>query len=178
MSSYSNSQAPSVFSNWNSGFNLSWLNPQKDREKDRVREDIETNTISEQANEIVIAPNGKVIETPQEETQSAKAEEVGDLFKRKNGLFFEELAGTWLTYRHDWGEKKGQWILHLQWQEISPNSRIFVSIAEGSPTGEKIIGKARFSLHNVAPSDGSVSIWVDIQWDEPLRLYADYLVIA
>jgi hypothetical protein len=178
MPSYSNSQPASIFANWSNSLNLGWLNPQTSQDAARVERKTEKNDIARSTNEIVLTPNDNKISLPSEETQSVNAGEVCDLFKRKNGVFFEELAGTWLTYRHDWGEQKGQCILHLKWSEISPNARIFVSIAEGSPTGEKIIGKAKFSLHNVVPSDGIVSIWVDIQWDEPLRLYADYLVIS
>jgi hypothetical protein len=157
--------SPSISFNWNNGLTLNWANSPKNQPMPATTHQ-EIITISQDS-----------IDSLQEDTQIIDRQAIGDLFKRKNGLFFEELAGTWFTYRHDWGEKKGQWLLHLNWEEIEPNSRIFVTIAEGSPTGEKIIGRAKFSLHNVVPSKGTISIWVDIQWHEPLCLHADYLVI-
>jgi hypothetical protein len=84
------------------------------------------------------------------------------------------------TYRHDWGNKHGQWKLNLAWGSVNRRSRVFVAIAEGAPGGPdggKFIGGARYTLHNVAPHDGGVDIWVNIEWGSDRRIYVDYLVI-
>lgn len=92
----------------------------------------------------------------------------------------QDLAGTGFTYRHDWGNFRGSWKLNLNWGAINPRSRVFVAIAEGAPGGPdggKFIGAAKYTLHNVAPRNGGVDIWVDINWGSDIRLYVDYLVI-
>ncbi|MFH7023931.1 MAG: hypothetical protein ACHBN1_00615 [Heteroscytonema crispum UTEX LB 1556] len=111
------------------------------------------------------------------ETQEVNAEEVRQLFQRPEGISTQELFGTGFTYRHDWGDRNGQWRLNLNWSAVNPNSRVFVAIGEGAPGGGKFIGNAKFTLHNVAPHDNGVGIWVNIEWGEPIRLYVDYLVI-
>jgi hypothetical protein len=91
-----------------------------------------------------------------------------------------ELSGTGFTYRQDWGSLRGQWRLQLDWADVGPRSQVFVSIGEGAGTGPddgKFIGAARYTLHNVAPRAGGVDIWVNIEWDSDIRLYADYLVV-
>jgi hypothetical protein len=115
-----------------------------------------------------------------EETQEVKEEEVRELFKTREGITPQELSGTGVTYRHDWGDRNGQWILTLNWSTVTANSRVFVAIAEGAPGGPasgKFIGSARYTLYNVAPTNGAVSIWVNIEWSSPIRLYVDYLTI-
>jgi hypothetical protein len=89
----------------------------------------------------------------------------------------EELIGTGFTYRHDWGNLNNQNILNLQWGAINRNSRVFVAIGEGDANGGKVIGAARYTLYNVAPNDGVISIWVNIEWSYPIRLYVDYFVV-
>jgi hypothetical protein len=113
-----------------------------------------------------------------EETQEVKEQEVRQIFKTLEGVEPQELIGTGFTYRHDWGDRNGQWILTLEpWSVITNNTRVFVAIGEGAAGGGKFIGAARYTLHNVAPSNGRVSIWVNIEWSSPIRLYVDYLII-
>jgi len=111
------------------------------------------------------------------ETQSVKENEVHALFGQPGGVSAEALAGTGFTYRHDWGDYHGWWKLNLSWGAITKNSRVFVAIGEGAPGGGKFLGAAKYLLYNVAPHDGGVSIWVYIDWNSPIRLYVDYLVI-
>ena len=90
------------------------------------------------------------------------------------------LSGTGFTYRHNWGLRRGQWILRLNWGSVSPQSRVFVSIGEGAaggPDAGKFIGSARYTVHNVAPRAGGVDIWVNVEWSADILLYADYLVV-
>ena len=91
-----------------------------------------------------------------------------------------ELSGTGFSYRHDWGLRRGQWTLRLNWGAVNPRSRILVSIGEGAaggPDNGKFVGGARCTLHNVAPRAGGVDIWVNIEWGSDILLYADYLVV-
>ncbi|MFC5460294.1 hypothetical protein [Massilia niabensis] len=91
-----------------------------------------------------------------------------------------ELSGTGVTYRHDWGLRRGDWVLRLNWGDINPRSQVFVSIGEGAPGGAdagKFIGTARYTVHNVAPRAGGVDIRVNIEWEADISLYADYLVM-
>ncbi|MFC5477715.1 hypothetical protein [Massilia suwonensis] len=91
-----------------------------------------------------------------------------------------ELSGTGFTYRHDWGPLHGQWILRLDWPDLGPRSQVFVSVGEGAaggPDAGKFVGSARYTVHNVAPRAGGVDIWVNIEWESDIPLYADYLVV-
>jgi len=90
------------------------------------------------------------------------------------------LSGTGFTYRHNWGRRRGQWTLRLNWSAVNPRSRVLVAIGEGAPGGPgsgKFIGSARYTVHNVAPRNGGVDIRVNIEWGSDILLYADYLVI-
>ncbi|MEG4856915.1 hypothetical protein QUB75_04070 [Microcoleus sp. K1-B6] len=115
-----------------------------------------------------------------QESQEANLEEVRQLGAPQDGASPAILFGNGYAYRHDWGFKKGQHILPLNWGLITPNSLVFVAIGEGvSPntTAGKKIGEARYTLHNVSPQNGVVKIWVNIEWEHSLiRLYADYFV--
>ncbi|MEW5926237.1 MAG: hypothetical protein AB1941_02000 [Gemmatimonadota bacterium] len=91
-----------------------------------------------------------------------------------------ELSGTGLSYRHNWGPRRGQWTLRLNWSAVTPQSHVFVSIGEGAgggPDAGKFIGAARYTLHNVAPRAGGVDIVVNVEWGSDILLYADYLVV-
>ena len=109
-------------------------------------------------------------ETRQEDRQQAVQEAVQPLFgaAQAQGLPQPALTGTGFTYRHDWGARRGQWVLRLNWGDVGPGSQVFVSIAEGvapGPDAGKFIGAARYSVYNVAPRAGGVDIWVNVEWD-------------
>lgn len=96
------------------------------------------------------------------------------------GSIAPALSGNGFTYRHDWGLRRGQWVLRLNWDQIGARSQVFVAIGEGAPGGPdagKFIGSARYTLHNVAPRAGGVDIWVDIAWSADIPLYVDYLIV-
>lgn len=91
-----------------------------------------------------------------------------------------ELSGTGFSYRHNWGGRRGQWTLRLNWSAVTARSRIIVSIGEGAaggPDAGKFLGSARYTLHNVAPRAGGVDIWVNIEWSSDILLYVDYMVV-
>lgn len=90
------------------------------------------------------------------------------------------LSGTGVSYRHDWGRRRGQQILRLNWAVVNRRSHVFVSIGEGvagGPDSGKFVGSARYTLHNVAPREGGVDIWVNIEWGSDIPIYVDYLVV-
>jgi hypothetical protein len=115
-----------------------------------------------------------------QENQDAKLEEVGQLGMSQEGASPAALPSTCYYYRSNWGLKNGQNILTLNWGIITPKSLVFVAIGEGVPPGPnngKKIGQARYTLHNVAPGNGVISILVTIDWPNPIPLYVDYFVI-
>jgi len=114
-----------------------------------------------------------------QKNQEANLEEVRQLGMSQEGASAAAFFGNGYRYRHDWGNLNGQHILPLNWGLITPNSLVFVAIGEGvppAPAAGKFIGAARYTVHNVAPSNGVVSIWVNIEWGSPIRLYVDYFV--
>jgi hypothetical protein len=113
-----------------------------------------------------------------EDTQEVQQADVQPTFGASSPE--PELSGTGFTYRHDWGVRRGQWKLRLNWGAVNPRSRVFVAIGEGAgpgPDNGKFLGDARYTLHNVAPRAGGVDIWVNIQWNSNIRIYVDYLVV-
>lgn len=91
-----------------------------------------------------------------------------------------ELTGTGFTYRHNWGARRGQWTLRLNWGAVNARSRVLVSVGEGTaggPDAGKFVGAARYTVHNVAPRAGGVDIWVNIEWSSDILLFVDYLVV-
>lgn len=111
--------------------------------------------------------------------QSAVADEAS-IVQFMQGVSPQDLAGRGFTYRHDWGDRNGSWKLFLNWSAINARSRVFVAISEGAaggPDAGKFIGAAKYTLFNVAPTNGGVDIWLHIDWSSPIRLYADYLVV-
>jgi hypothetical protein len=86
------------------------------------------------------------------------------------------------VYRHSWGRWNGVVTLNLgNWPEVKPDSLMFVSAGEGKvdgdPTAGKVMGDARFTVNNVVPEDGNVIVRVTIDWEEPLVLFVDYLLV-
>jgi hypothetical protein len=117
-------------------------------------------------------------ELMQELKQQARQAAVRPLFGTAQPQ--PELSGTGFTYRHDWGGLRGQWLLRLDWPDVNPRSQVFVSIGEGAaggPDAGKFLGAARYTVHNVAPRTGGVDIWVNIESESDIALYADYLVV-
>ena len=114
-----------------------------------------------------------------QENQEANLEEVGQLGMSQDEVSPAAFFGNGYRYRHDWSNLKGQQILPLNWGLITPNSLVFVAIGEGAvggPAAGKFIGNARYTVHNVAPQNGLVKVWVNIEWPNPIRLYVDYFV--
>jgi hypothetical protein len=101
----------------------------------------------------------------QEESNELTAEQIQDA--RAAGL----LPPGMLAFRHNWGFRRGQWVLNLTSPLFKRGSLVFVSIGEG--VDGKFIGAARYTVHNVAPNDGVISIWLNIEWGSPISISAD-----
>jgi hypothetical protein len=113
-----------------------------------------------------------------EETQEVNEKEVRSFGAAAGtGVRPSDLSGTGFTYRHDWGDRNHGQRLTLNWNVITNESRVFVAIGEGGAGGGKHFGSAKYTLFNVVPTNGSVGIWLDIDWNSPIRLSVDYLVI-
>ncbi|WP_137938147.1 hypothetical protein [Chitinivorax sp. B] len=87
------------------------------------------------------------------------------------------LLASFYTERIDWGNKNGWWILTLYDWRITANSRVYVSFSEADGGGNRFIGSAVYTIHNVAPRNGAVSIRVFVNWGSPLHTVVDYLVV-
>lgn len=112
------------------------------------------------------------------ETQDVKEQEVQALLHTGPATVLKELSGTGFTYRHDWGNRRGQWRLNLNWWAVNCKSKVFVSASEfGGGKQCSFIGDVRYTVHNVATFNGGVSVRVNIEWDSPIRVRLDYLVI-
>lgn len=116
---------------------------------------------------------------PYSETSAAvKDKNVRGLLKSSAAAVAEDLSGTGFTYRHDWGNKRGQWKLTLNWGAVTRNSRVFVSTSEfGGGAQVPFVGAARYTVHNVAPFDGGVVVWINIEWGSDIRVQLSYLVV-
>ena len=126
------------------------------------------------------APRPSANGFPPEETADVIEANVRPLPGVEGGLEARALVGNGFTYRHDWGDRNGQHKLNLNWGAVDSRSRVFVAIGEGAaggPDAGKFLGAARYTLYNVAPQNGRVSIWVNIEWNSPIRLYVDYFVV-
>jgi hypothetical protein len=70
-------------------------------------------------------------------------------------------------------------ILNLTWSGvINLNTRIFVSATEfNRANGEALVGSANYTVFNVAPYNGGVRVWVNINWSSDIPIRLDYLII-
>lgn len=91
-----------------------------------------------------------------------------------------------LTYRYYWGRKHGTWNLKFNWDAIRYDSYVVVTASEGTPpdvsiggeVGQRFVGNAAFTIHNVAPHDGGVTIKLTIDWESDLDTYVDYILMT
>src|SRR5689334_8561298 len=114
-------------------------------------------------------------------TKTLKDEDVKVLFgsgSASGAASPKSLAGDGFTFRVDWGNKHGHWNLRLNSDAITKDSRVFCSASEFTGGDQSdFIGGARYTVHNIAPQDGHVDIWLEIDWNSDLRVHVDYLVV-
>ena len=135
--------------------------------------------------QVLSAGNGvQTVPKPTESSAGAPYQEVtghaGQGASGANATPQPALSGTGFTYRHNWGPRRGQWVLRLNMANVHPRSHVFVSIGEGvagGPDAGMFLGAARYTVHNVVPRAGGVDIWVNVEWNSDILLYADYLVV-
>jgi hypothetical protein len=90
------------------------------------------------------------------------------------------------AYRHRFPIARRGWCrLNLAWDDITCKSIVFASASE-YPADERTIpedylcnhyGDARYTIHNITTYDGGVSVRLHVDWDSPLGISVDYLVI-
>ena len=110
--------------------------------------------------------------------QQVDQSQIKSLLPAGSDVSAENLTGNGFTYRHDWGNHKGQKNYTLNWGAVTANSRAFVSATEfGGGANEGFIGAARYTVHNVATRNGAIIVKVNIEHDNPIRLRIDYFVV-
>jgi len=66
---------------------------------------------------------------------------------------------------------------------VDRHSMVLASITElaaapGNPFDYPFIGSAPMEVHNISPrDDGIVSLWIHVEWDHPLQLRLNLLVV-
>jgi hypothetical protein len=82
-------------------------------------------------------------------------------------------VGSLLKHRQYWGKFHGQRLLTLNWAGFSSLQQVYVSSHEGF-----FIGAARYTVHNVAPRNGAIDVWVNVEWGSDINVYVDYLIVG
>ena len=67
--------------------------------------------------------------------------------------------------------------LKISWPGLTPRHRVFASITEVGAQDVPWLGDARMSVYNVVPQHDYVVVWVDVAWDNPLRVFIDLLTV-
>ena len=87
-----------------------------------------------------------------------------------------------IVYQHDCsGRYYGNRIINLEWDDIREESIVFASASEYEADTRNgyqrsFIGSAKYTIHNIAPYDGGVKLWLEIHWDSPLPVRLNFLV--
>jgi hypothetical protein len=68
--------------------------------------------------------------------------------------------------------------INCAWDKINANSHVFLAISEFAPgnPGDRFIGDAQMTIHNIAPHAGGVTAEVDVNWPSNLNVRLDVLV--
>ncbi len=72
----------------------------------------------------------------------------------------------------------GQVKLTINDANITADSRVVAAPCEYAtdPRLNRFIGSAQMSIGNVAPTNGSVTVWLTVNWGSPLNVRIDYFV--
>ncbi len=76
-------------------------------------------------------------------------------------------------------------ILRINWPPIHSTSIVLISasqcrtdaIQRFTPIFERFIGDAAITVRNIAPQDGFVDFWIYVDWDKPLDVAVDLVVL-
>ncbi len=86
------------------------------------------------------------------------------------------LTGAALRYS-GWESRHGWQTYDFNWSAIRANSHVFVSVSEVTNNGDRFLGLAHYTVHNIAPHDGRVEFVLFIDWGSNVRVSTDILVI-
>lgn len=86
------------------------------------------------------------------------------------------LTGAALRY-DGWASRHGWQQYNFNWGAIRANSHVFVSVSEVTNNGDRFLGLAHYTVHNIAPHDGRVEFVLFIDWGSDIRVSTDILVI-
>lgn len=95
---------------------------------------------------------------------------------RMKAISIQSLLSKGFCYRHDWGDLCGRWKLTLNWTAITPRSKVLAAFVENNDERSNFAGTAKYTVQQITPADGSVTILVNLKKNTPTRLYVDYLV--
>ncbi|MGB8701606.1 MAG: hypothetical protein WCD18_19500, partial [Thermosynechococcaceae cyanobacterium] len=112
-----------------------------------------------------------------EVSQKVKLQKVINLTPNAPGIKGGIVGHKAFIYKHDWGLRNGQWRLTLNWDLIQPSSHVHVAVSECDASGNSFVAGAKFTVHNIAPITNGVTILTNIEWNEPIRLCADYFIV-
>ncbi|MCF0069598.1 M12 family metallopeptidase [Dyadobacter sp. CY261] len=72
----------------------------------------------------------------------------------------------------------GRALLNIPNSRISAYSTVFASISEyaSDPRTSRFIGSARMGVYNIAPYNGGVYVWVEVDWSQPLNTCIDLFI--
>jgi hypothetical protein len=85
------------------------------------------------------------------------------------------------TYAYDVvAQGHGKVLLNIQRPNIQPLSKVFASVCEFKEVNKALtpfVGDARMYICNIAPAEGSVQVWVNVDWGSDLNLFINLLVV-
>jgi hypothetical protein len=96
---------------------------------------------------------------------------------RKGGTVSSRLSGSSYSGFALW-HGNGQFLLRINDPGITADSRVVAAISEYATDARvnRFIGSAQMSISNVAPTHGSVQLWINVNWSTALNLRIDYFV--
>jgi hypothetical protein len=72
----------------------------------------------------------------------------------------------------------GKMVLNITRPHIHPLSKVFASVSEWDPsTRQPFVGDARMTIHNVSAQEGSVLVWLEVEWPSDLNFIINLLVV-
>jgi len=120
----------------------------------------------------------KLIEEVTGDEVTLTAADLRPLFRPMDGDgTARAISGNGFAARINWGSRNGLIVLTINATFITNSTIIYVAAGEGTGTGGKFMGAARYTVHNVAPDTGTVAVRFEIAWPTPINLTADYLFI-
>jgi hypothetical protein len=76
-------------------------------------------------------------------------------------------------------------VLRITWPPIHSNSIVLISASECrtddvqrfTPFFERYVGDAAITVRNISPQDGFVDFWIYVDWEHPLNVAVDLVVL-